>query len=513
VTRTAKLSAVSFFLLQLLVFVFIARHRFVDTDEGFYLLAARLVLLHKRPYVDFFFQQAPLLPYVYALWLKCFHLTWQWARTLPAVLTALLGTLVYEDVLRQTKNWICGASAVILFSTSTLVFAWMPIAKPYSLAGLFLFVAYLAVTRQRAPGSSWLLMAGGLSLALAADTRSYLILTTPLFLWWVTRNCTSRFRGAASFTVGLVLGLLPSLYFFLAAPAAFLFDNLGYHSIRTDAGLIGMWGQKLGIVLMLLLGGPEGNGIQNCLLLVTSLAFVFTLGSRDWPPRFAFQLAMLIGLISLLPTPVLPQYFSFCMPFLVLSAVCGVSRLYASITTSKFQLLGAFICLSLMAIYTAFSVSDFRRYLITGEGIPTVRTLQNPNNWRLEQIEQVSGAINQIAHPGEVVASFWSGYLFATHVVPLSGLETDCGLLIASKLSREQRARYHIASWPELDESFASQWPRVVVLENHQGHQNPLVLDVLGSTAINALTSRGYVAARSLGDTAIYVCCSTAPAK
>ena len=49
------------FLFLLRFFLFIARHRFIAGDEGFYLLASRLVLQHKMPYLDFFYQQAPLL--------------------------------------------------------------------------------------------------------------------------------------------------------------------------------------------------------------------------------------------------------------------------------------------------------------------------------------------------------------------------------------------------------------------------------------------------------------------
>ena len=34
-------------------FLFVARHRFIDADEGCYLMASRLVLEHKVPYRDF----------------------------------------------------------------------------------------------------------------------------------------------------------------------------------------------------------------------------------------------------------------------------------------------------------------------------------------------------------------------------------------------------------------------------------------------------------------------------
>src|SRR5215475_6128884 len=77
------------FSLQFWFFSYVALHRFIDGDEGFFLLAARLVLEHKKPYIDFLFEQAPLFPYVYALWMKCFGVTWSSARLFAALLTAL----------------------------------------------------------------------------------------------------------------------------------------------------------------------------------------------------------------------------------------------------------------------------------------------------------------------------------------------------------------------------------------------------------------------------------------
>src|SRR5580700_4832555 len=90
------------FLPQLLLFAFIALHRFIDADEGAYLLASRLILLHKKPYVDFFYNQAPLLPYIYAAWMKLAGVSWRSAKLFSALLTSVLGTLVYLDVVRRT---------------------------------------------------------------------------------------------------------------------------------------------------------------------------------------------------------------------------------------------------------------------------------------------------------------------------------------------------------------------------------------------------------------------------
>ena len=44
----------------------------VDCDEGFNSTAARLVWEGKAPYRDFFFQQAPLMPYLYS-WVWAVH--------------------------------------------------------------------------------------------------------------------------------------------------------------------------------------------------------------------------------------------------------------------------------------------------------------------------------------------------------------------------------------------------------------------------------------------------------
>ena len=47
-------------------------------------------------------------------------------------------------------------------------------------------------------------------------------------------------------------------------------------------GLIGMWREKFVVILMLFLGGPESNGIQNSILFFISFGFVFSIGRRRY---------------------------------------------------------------------------------------------------------------------------------------------------------------------------------------------------------------------------------------
>ena len=516
-TRAAKLLLVPLLALQVAFFTFVALHRFVDGDEGFYLLASRLVLMHKKPYLDFFYTQAPLLPYAYALWMKFTGVSWVSAKIFSALLTALLGTLLYEHVCEQTRNWVAGLAAVVMFASSTLIFAWFPVVKTFSLAELFLFAAYVVVSRISPTSSRWLIAASGMSFGLSVDTRSYLLLVTPVFLWWIFRNSDVGARRASTlwFLGGLIVGTLPSLYLFLSSPNAFLFNNMGYHALRSNSGLIGFWEEKFAaIVASFLLKWEGSNAIQASLLFVVSVAFVFSIHKRRYSPRFAFQIAVAIGLISLLPTPVWPQYFCLCMPFLIVSAVCVVNDLFAELELRRARLIAAAACVFLLGIYSASSVDDFRRFLFTGDGVPGgVERALDRGDWRVQRVMEVSRAVDQIARPGEIVASFWPGDIFQTHTDSFPGFENDFATPIADKLSSEQRARYHILSPAEIEADFAAHRPRVVVLRNQIFTFRATTRDDLKGLRTaevfrRSLLADGYTVVRAVGETSIYVCCS-----
>ena len=193
-----------------MLFLFTARHRFIDGDEGFYLLGSQLVMEHRAPYLDFFFTQAPLLPYAYGLWMKLFGLSWFSARSFSATLTAVLGLLIYEHVCYETKKSIVGVAAVILFASSTLIFSWFPIVKTYSLAAVFLFGSYVILTRLSPTSSPWLVAVPGLLFGLSVDTRSYVVGLLPILIWWIFR-CPETRSGISAFS-GFLLDLRSALY-------------------------------------------------------------------------------------------------------------------------------------------------------------------------------------------------------------------------------------------------------------------------------------------------------------
>ena len=509
--RTYKLILLPVFVFLACFFSFVARHRFIDGDEGFYLLASRLVLEHKIPYFDFFYHQAPLLPYAYGLWTKLFGISWYSARGLSAALTSILGLLIYEHVCHETRRLAAGLAAVVLFASSTFIFAWFPIVKTYSLAALFLFGAYVIVTRHSRSSPPWLVAFAGLLFGLSVDTRSYVVGIAPIFLWWMfrqpeTSNSVARILW---FLGGFTIGIAGSLYLFFAAPHLFLFNNFGYHAIRTDKGLIGDWRGKI-YTARIVLFGAEYNGIQFSILSAVSFVAILVSRMRRRATVLAFLIAFILGFISILPTPSFAQYFCMCMPFLIVAAACGASDYVTSLRAARPKPITVLASVAVLAAFVASSVPSFRRYVVTGDKIDGIKGTNDAPNWTLDAVSAVSKAIDQLAAQNEQIASFWPGYIFASKADPYPGFENNFGRLISRKLTVDQRAKYHIIADSDIEAGFAAHTPRIVVSGNLIWGAKWDVCDdpAQVSACARILLSNGYTAVRTIGNTTIYVCCS-----
>jgi hypothetical protein len=502
-TRACKLLFVPVILLHACFFLFVSQHRLIDGDEGFYLLASRLVMQHKAPYLDFFYTQAPLLPYVYALWLKFAGISWSSARVFCALLTTLLGGMIYEHVCRETGKWLAGLSAAILFASSSFVFAWFPIVKTFPLAMPFLFFTYVILARLSPSSSGWWLALAGIAFGLSVDTRSYVVGVAPVFVWWLFRHGTSR-RAARLlwFAAGFVIGIVPSLILFFASPDAYLFNNLGYHALRSKAGLIGLWQDKLMVLLATF--GRRFTGFQFSLPTLICLAALLLRRMKRDSTLLAFAIAFVLGVVSLLPTPASMQYFAMIMPFLIVAAVCTVSDYLAGLQSPREIRAARWVCAALMIAFIAFAIPSFRQYLYTGDGVPGLLNWADAPNWTLKQVTTVSEAIDQLAAPGEKVASFWPGYLFTSHAEPYPGFENNFGMSVAGRLEPQKRRKYHVISNVEINSDFSHHGPRLAVV----GNQGPWNGAPEYEACVRMLTVYGYNLVRMVGHTAIYQCCS-----
>ena len=132
--------------LDFAVLVYYATVRRVDADEGFYTTAARLVWQGKAPYKDFFYQQAPLLPYVYS---------WIWAirpnslvamRILSAVFCAAATLLWGSGLLRVKTLPVRVALATLLtILLDPYWISWNVVVKTFSFSNLMISIVLVAL--------------------------------------------------------------------------------------------------------------------------------------------------------------------------------------------------------------------------------------------------------------------------------------------------------------------------------------------------------------------------------
>ncbi len=493
--RVRKLLLIPVVILPLCLFLAIARYRFVDPDEGFYLLASRLVFEHKLPYIDFFYTQAPLLPYVYGFWMYLIGDSFFAGRVLSACLTSALGILVYIQVYDHTKKRVMGFLAVLLFATNSLVFTWMPIAKTYALSSLLLFASYVVTSRLSSRSSRLAFLAAGLLFGLSIEVRVFFAAVLPVLLLYIFRSpgISAKKTAICGFLAGIAVAVLPSLYLFSLRADSYLFNNLGYHAIRSPGGLIGNVDQKLGAVLLAAILGPPGNGPQLGLLLVIYLFAIVKTGKAT--AALPFQMGATLAVISLLPTPAYLQYWCVVIPFVVVAAVCAGSNFIDSLPRRPSLTVGL-AAAALLTIYVCAPIGEYRRFLIRGNGIGL--PIEPAVNWKPDTIAGVSKAIDKLAVPGERVMSFWPGYMLTSKASEFPGMENDSGLACSALLSAAQQAKYHIASRPQIEAELAAHKVRIVVLGNQEYlnlHKQPYAAVLLRS---------GYHVAAVIGDTSIY---------
>jgi hypothetical protein len=249
-----------------------------------------------------------------------------------------------------------------------------------------------------------------------------------------------------AYGLGLLIGLFPIIYFFCTNPSLFLFNNLIYHQLRSISP---PFFEKLSYVtefiIVLVINSP--------FLLLFGILGIFggfsknTLGKDK---SFLFlTIVNTIGfsLTSLVPFPVYFQYFTATLgPFLIPIAAEGIR-----IINNKNIIINIFIVL--------FSFSLF--FL---EIIPESSRHSRDPNWSLKQYSEVSKRIIEISHDGDIVLSFWPGYVFESGTNYFPGMENHFGLQISPKLTADEHQKYKIASTHEIISAVKNKIPDVIII-------------------------------------------------
>ncbi len=488
-----KTHAVIALVVMACVFLLMGFHRLVDGDEGFYLLSAKLVAEGKKPYLDFFYPQMPALLYIYAAWFYLAGASWLSARLFTVVLAFAIGVMLFLYGKKRSRNTALALLIVLLYTFSSFVFAWFVVAKTYAISTLFLFGSVLLfLSIYNANGLRLgVLFLSGLLFGLSADIRLMFLGLGPIFfigVLLVPIPPLHKILSLVAFGLGVLVALSPNVYFILIDQSSFLFNNLGFHSLRSDEGMVGDLSQKFRVILRLLGQRiPRGSmySMQSLLLIIS----LVSLRRYMTGPRASF-LKYFIGMfvvINLMPTPSDTQYFCALMPFiwlLLIESYVSYQRLAGpnnqiSIIDENQSVPSIIKYMPvIIALYIAVAPIDMYRYSVGGNKVPGIDRV---DHWKISRIRQISNWLDEHVKPGEQIISSWPGYLLEshTHVNLVEKTENHFGWLVEDKLSVTDAENYLILRADQRRELIENREIQYFIV-NHWGPMNqPGVLILL----------------------------------
>ncbi|WKZ57845.1 MAG: hypothetical protein QY326_04030 [Bdellovibrionota bacterium] len=466
-----------------------ALHRVVALDGGFYLYAAKLVGQGQLPYLDFFYPQMPVLPYFYALWGALITLSWESARVLSALCAAVALLLLYSYAKSQGR--ILSALLVLTILSANYFYPWMTIVKSYSLTFLTLTAALFLFFRQRTSRLGDL--CAGLLFALSVQSRLYVIAALIVFaLWPACDGIKTAVRRMTYFSLGFFICFAPTMYLAGLDWGAFLYNNIGYHLERTAVTPSEEPMIQRTKILSILLGirpSAEHPGLLFPALILGSLLHVarrFML--RSLPDPFVAA-AIVLFVVSLVPTPVYLQYFCLVLPGFVL----GSWLFLAENVNARWIRFGIPLVLLLHNLY--YLPSDIERYTESGEAVIGIRSREQAATWSIRSIREVSETIDAYTEPGEEVLANWEGFFVESHAKPLLGTENRFGVLIAKHMGALSRQKLRVVAPYEIKNLVAKGAVRVAVTGKRKGP----------SLRAEELEALGFTEVRRIGLNSVYV--------
>ncbi|GEM_PF-3850313 len=408
-------------------FIWLAHTRNVDGDEGLYLEAARLVFEGKKLYLDFFYQQMPLIPYLYAGWMKIFGFTLYAGRYLSALLTALACWAALFYIARASKNLgVLYVSAILLFANGVLL-AWAPVIKthPLNMFTLTLSAVLLLEWRKNLKKPFWMIAVAAFAIGIGVNARLTLAPFVPIYLGFVYFYSPQKIKHSLLFLSIILLTSLPTLYYFFSDPQLFIRFNFTYHthifpgiaSAETRLAIATWIFARLHFFILIAL-------VQLGILYSISSPFdspstssgslragSFTLHSFLKSDEGFISLLLLVFIaVHLSTAEPFTQYFSAMVPLMVMATLPFLEKMLVPLTSLKLKFL---IPALILYLFTSTAQKGFEIYSV-GSDDPF---------WKLSNIESTIRAVQKIVKPGDYCLTWWPGYAFMAGCQSVPGME------------------------------------------------------------------------------------------
>ena len=409
-----------FQIILLLVFVFL---RLIDFDEGLYLSAAYLVKCGKLPYLDFFYNQMPYLPYAYSFATGTGFSSLFFGRLISAVASLLLGILLFRFAHKLSQDAKVSLFVFFLYSFHGLILTWHSTVKTSTFSDLFSFVSFIFFTSyvisQKQRAKNFMLLFCGIFIGLALNFRlTHLVILISegilIFLLFRSERMKRKIYNFVFLLFGAILSSSFAIYLFFKNPQIFLFDNLIFRQV---------WGLeviKMSFLSRLFTFSKFLFYPQNLFILILvalSLAYLIKQlkKTHNLTPEnriiiTSLSLALSIIVVSFLISPTQFQYFEQALSFLLIASIPALRELKSSWQNKKIVIggVGAFYLLFIIPFVLIFVFG--------------VR--EKDRQFQLKQIRKVVEVIQENSEAEERILALWPGYVVLSGREPLPGMET-----------------------------------------------------------------------------------------
>ena len=401
--------------------LFISLNRLIARDEGFYIIASELMLKNKIIYKDFFFPQMPFTALFYSFCFKIFGISWSVARGASGLFYFVSGSLLFFYV-KRSYGFFLSIFALLLFCIHPLAFAWQSVIKSYVFVNLFLILIYALINSRikQSKDNNKVIFFVGVIYGLLGLTRLHFLTLFPLILFHVyVRQKGLNFKNLLAISLGSLLALTPSVYYFIISPQNFIFDNLTYHLVRSQTPLEAEFLTKLSSFSKILGFSLSQQVFKTQMFITFFIPLLFGVYSffsslRKKIIYFPILYAIFITILNLIPTPTYLQYHSCIIIFIILM----------SIDLIKFQnnnLIKSFVIILLLFTNLYYYKDSLKAYLITGHNVIGI-TGQDPEVWSIHFIEKINNHVNMLETDGYLV-SIWPGHALNSKHPFLPGTE------------------------------------------------------------------------------------------
>jgi hypothetical protein len=382
-------------------------------DEGFHLLAAWLISMGRKPYIDFMFAQPPLNALWNALWMLAFGPGWRIPHLVAASISSASIYLAADYVRRRfpVAEWRMAAAVATAasFGLNSAVVQFGSVGQSYALCLFLLVIAYRAsVVAVERPSLLPATAAGAASCA-AACSSLLTAAAAPVLLVWIFRvnRAGSRRNKCAAFIAGGLAACLPLLWLLLRSPSVVIFDVFEYHSLYRRVEYTSQLPHDFAALTSWV------DSAQALALITLAVAAKLWFNREiDVPAAsraelsLCFWLSLVMAFMIASARPTFTWYFLLTVPFLSILSGAGLYVLRARLgpTWPPWRP---------VAIYTA---------LIT---LGLMRSFYNArDDFQWSDIEPVADTVKQLLPPGTALFADEHVYLL-TRQVPPSGMEYE----------------------------------------------------------------------------------------